>query len=82
MMEKGESAFSMVGDISKAHRRFKHLADEHGYLACQLDGDGPDSPVYINKVGTFGVNCASYWLGQDIGGGPSGDSPSDRPLSL
>ena len=36
-------------------------------MACQLDSpDGPqgqldESCVYINKVGTFGVNCASYW---------------------
>ena len=42
-------------------------AQEHGFLACQLDSpDGPEgqldeSCVYINKVGTFGVNCASYW---------------------
>ena len=37
--------------------RFKHLAKEHGFLACQLDSrDGPegqldDSCVYINNVG-------------------------------
>ena len=47
----------------KAHRRFKH----QGFLACQLDArEGPagqldNSCVYLNKVGTFGVNCASYW---------------------
>ena len=52
-----------MGDIKKAHRRFK----EQGFLACQLDTrEGPagqldESCVYINKVGTFGVNCASYW---------------------
>ena len=57
MIEGGKTAFSVVGDISKAHRRFKHRQDEHGYLACQLGGEGDDSPVYINKVGT----CASYW---------------------
>ena len=57
--------FSIVGDIKKAHRRFKHLAKEQGFLACQLDSrDGPvgqldNSCVYINKVGIFGVNCAS-----------------------
>ena len=66
-MDKKERPFSIVGDIKKAHRRFKHLAKEQGFLACQLDArDGPagqldDSCVYINKVGTFGVNCASYW---------------------
>ena len=66
-MDRKERPFSIVGDIKKAHRRFKHLAKERGFLACQLDArDGPagqldNSCVYINKVGTFGVNCASYW---------------------
>ena len=35
--EEGETAFSVVGDIAKAHRRYKHSAKEHGYLACQVD---------------------------------------------
>ena len=56
----------MVGDISKAHRRFKHLADEHGFLARQLEtgNDKEESHndiIYVNKVGTFCVSCASYW---------------------
>ena len=57
----------MVGDIAKAHRRYKHAAKEHGYLACQVDakeevpGDPASQTVYINKVGTFGLSCASYW---------------------
>ena len=64
-MDRKERPFSIVGDIKKAHRRFKHLAKEQGFLACQLDArDGPvgqldNSCVYINKVGSFGVNCAS-----------------------
>ena len=29
--EEGETAFSVVGDIAKAHRRYKHSAKEHGY---------------------------------------------------
>ena len=66
LRERNEVAFSVVGDISKAHRRFKHSADEHGYLACQLeagsDRRNSDSDIiYVNRVGTFGVSCASYW---------------------
>ncbi len=61
IMDKGLIAFSVVGDISKAHRRYKHRKEEHGFLGCQLEGDGEDSWIYVNKVGTFGVNCASYW---------------------
>ena len=65
--EAGEVAFSVVGDIAKAHRRFKHAAKEHGYLACQVDAEEetPANPasqtVYVNLVGTFGLSCASYW---------------------
>ena len=50
-----------------AHRRFKHAAKEHGYLACQVDaeeetpGDPASQTVYVNLVGTFGLSCASYW---------------------
>ena len=60
-------AFSVVGDISKAHRRFKHREEEHGYLGCQIDaseeiqGDPDSQTVYVNKVLTFGVSGASYW---------------------
>ena len=37
MMEAKQVAFSVVGDIAKAHRRFKHRVEEHGYLGCQID---------------------------------------------
>ena len=37
MMEAREVVFSVVGDIAKAHRRFKHREEEHGYLGCQID---------------------------------------------
>ena len=59
MMEQGEVAFSVVGDISKAYRRLQHCEEERGFLGCQIDK--ASDIVYVNKVGTFGVNCASYW---------------------
>ena len=31
-----EIAYSVVGDISKAHRRYKHQASEHGFMGCQM----------------------------------------------
>ncbi|OLP77936.1 hypothetical protein AK812_SmicGene41941 [Symbiodinium microadriaticum] len=45
--EEGEAAFSVVGDIAKAHRRYKHAAKEHGYLACQANVSslGPGFPL-------------------------------------
>ena len=61
------SVFSLVGDISKAHRRFLHSPEERGLLACRvLD---TDDHLYINNVGTFGVACASYWWGRIAGAG-------------
>ena len=66
MMEARQVAFSVVGDIAKAHRRFKHWVEEHGYLGCQIDsreeieGDGVPDGLH-QQVVTFGVSCASYW---------------------
>ena len=65
MMEARQVAFSVVGGIAEAHRRFKQWVEEHGYLGCQIDaseeipGDPESQTVYVNKVGTFGVSCAS-----------------------
>ncbi|CAE7899115.1 unnamed protein product, partial [Symbiodinium necroappetens] len=62
IVEEGETAFSVVGDIAKSHRRYKHK--EHGYLACQVDtkeevpGDPASQTVYVNLVGAFGLSCA------------------------
>ena len=36
MMDRDQVAFSIVGDISKAHRRFKHREEELGFLGYQL----------------------------------------------
>ncbi|CAJ1376433.1 unnamed protein product [Effrenium voratum] len=51
--------FSLVGDISKAHRRFRYHPSERGMLACRVSS--ADNHVYINKVGTFGIGSAAYW---------------------
>ena len=82
--EEGETAFSVVGDIAKAHRRYKHAAKEHGYLACQVDakeeiiGDPASQTVYVNRVGTFGLSCASYWWTRIAACGPA-NVPSIGP---
>lgn len=59
---RGDIVFSLVGDISKAHRRFLHEPSECGLLACRVKNDDPF--IFINKVGTFGVASASYWWGR------------------
>ena len=35
MMEARQVAFSVVGDIAKAHRQFKHWVEEHFYLVAR-----------------------------------------------
>ena len=51
--------FSVQFDVSKAHRRFLHRKADWGLLACRANDDL--SEVWINRVGTFGLSCASYW---------------------
>jgi hypothetical protein len=65
--QQNKSVCSLVGDISKAHRRFLHAPNERGLLACKVQ-EG-DSFIYVNKVGTFGVACASYWWSRISGAG-------------
>ena len=65
--QKKQVVFSLVGDISKAHRRFLHHPSERGLLACKVNPK--DEFIYINRVGTFGVASASYWWGRIAGSG-------------
>jgi hypothetical protein len=51
--------FSIIADVSKAHRRVRHKRREHGLLACKVDE--ADDHVFVNRVGTFGVSSAAYW---------------------
>ena len=65
--DKGTTLFSLVGDISKAHRRFLHAPEERGLLSCRVSED--DDHIYINKAGTFGVAWASCWWTRISGAG-------------
>lgn len=62
-MQKGEIPISLLGDVSKAHRRCKVKATEHGFLACKLK----PNKTWINKVGCFGVASAAYFWGRLMG---------------
>jgi hypothetical protein len=57
--EKRDVVFSVLADVSKAHRRFKHNPEEWGYISCKVKST--DKVIYYNRVGTFGVASASYW---------------------
>ena len=65
--KRASVVFSLVGDISKAHRRFLHNPAERGLLACRVRND--DNIIFVNNVGTFGVASASYWWGRIAGAG-------------
>ena len=65
--ERKKALVSLVGDISKAHRRFLHDPEERGLLACRVKETDPF--IYINNCGTFGVASASYWWGRISGAG-------------
>ena len=54
-----QTVLSLVGDFAKAHRRFKYIEEERGFLACKASSSS--STVYVNKVGTFGVASTPYW---------------------
>ena len=53
------AVLSLVGDFAKAHRRFKYLEEEHGFLACKAATQS--DTVYVNQVGTFGIASTPYW---------------------
>ena len=53
----------LLADISKAHRRYKHLPDELGFLSCRLR----EHSVWINLCGTFGIACTAYWWSRLMG---------------
>ena len=54
--------FSLQFDVSKAHRRYLHKKSDWGLMGCR--SDDVQETLWINKVGTFGFTCASYWWGR------------------
>ena len=57
--------FGLAVDVRGAHRIVHVRPQDWPLQACQLV---PGGPVYLNKVGTFGVASASYWWGRLAGG--------------
>ena len=54
--------FSLIGDFGKAHRRFKYIRAEQGFLACRVNEE--ENAIYVNRVGTFGIASTPYWWGR------------------
>ena len=61
---EGSRLFSILGDVSKAHRRIKIHPKDWGYQACKLT----KGTVWLNKVGTYGIGSAAYWWGRAAAG--------------
>ena len=57
--------FGIVGDVSKAHRRYLHHPEQWGVLACRTHSES--QVLWINKTGTFGVASAAYWFSRLTG---------------
>ena len=58
------TVFSLVFDVSKAHRRVLVHNLDWGVQACTDAAVPPtadDDTVWLNLVGTYGVGSASYW---------------------
>ena len=59
-VERGLKSFSLLTDVSKAHRRVKVREADWGYQACSL----APGRIWVNKVNTYGIGCAAYWWGR------------------
>ena len=61
-MDRKEIPFSIVGDIKKAHRRFKHLAKSPSTMegACAPRGGGPTIEGYWQKESAGLGSVPSY----------------------
>ena len=58
--------FSLQFDVKMAHRRYLHRRKDWGLLACRSNDKAAE--VWINRCGTFGFVCASYWWARLAGG--------------
>eukprot|EP00438_Fugacium_kawagutii_P016715 Skav227659 [mRNA] locus=scaffold58:564261:566969:- [translate_table: standard] len=66
--EECKIRFSMVYDISKAHRLVPVRSEDWGLQAFRMPGKKTggeaDSDIYMHTRGTFGIASAAYWWGR------------------
>jgi hypothetical protein len=68
----GGSAFCLVFDISKAHRRVMMREQDWGLMGCTPESQPPSADedvLYVNCVGTYGMASAAYWWSRLGGAG-------------
>jgi hypothetical protein len=55
-----EVVFTLVADVSKAHRRVLIRPEDWSLQCCRLRS----GKLWVNRVGTFGLGSAAYWWGR------------------
>ena len=58
---KGAVRFSLVYDISRAHKLIPVEEKDWGLQAFRLPGNKSPGKVYLHTRGTFGISSAAYW---------------------
>lgn len=65
--ERKRIGVSLLGDVSKAHRRVKVKPADYAWQGCTLEDiteQRDETVIYYNKVGSFGMASAAYWWGR------------------
>eukprot|EP00434_Breviolum_minutum_P036054 symbB.v1.2.031930.t2/scaffold3763.1/size50786/1 len=58
---KGAVRFSLIYDISRAHKLIPVAEKDWGLQAFRLPGNRAPGKVFLHTRGTFGISSAAYW---------------------
>ena len=58
---KGAVRFSLIYDISRAHKLIPVVEKDWGLQAFRLPGNRAPGRVFLHTRGTFGISSAAYW---------------------
>jgi hypothetical protein len=59
--EGGAARFSMLYDVSRAHKLLPVKKRDWGLQSFRLPGEGEGGSVFLHTRGTFGIASAAYW---------------------
>ena len=65
---EGPQRFSMVYDISRAHKLIPIVRRDWGLQAFRLPGKHRPGKIFVHTRGTFGIGSAAYWWGRVASG--------------
>ena len=66
--QDGPQRFSLVYDISRAHKLIPVVKRDWGLQAFRLPGDQRPGKIFVHTRGTFGIASAAYWWGRVASG--------------